>query len=93
MESYQDKIKKISNANRIHNLLITYAYNTADSIRKEATNIQRSIEDRQPNSTEVNKCLLLETSIEDITRKLHLLNELQSMSAHLYRVINKHEEL
>jgi len=93
MESYQDKIKKLSNADRIHNLLITYAYSTADSIRQESTQILRDIELRQPSTAEVNKCLLLEVDIENITRKLHLLSELQEMSVHLYRVINKHESL
>jgi uncharacterized coiled-coil DUF342 family protein len=93
MESYQDKIKKLSKADRIHNLLITYAYNTADSIRQESERLQRNIADRSPSSAEVNKCLLMETSIDDITRKLHLLSELQEMSVHLYRVINKHDKL
>lgn len=78
--------KKLNKYNRINNVLITYAFNTADEIRKTAQEIQDRIRDEQPKSSIPNRCLNIAVNTEYINIKVRLLKEIEELSTYIYRV-------
>ena len=71
--------------NKINNQLITYAYNRAEEIKKEAKKIENNILINHLSTNKPNKPLNISYILARIERLVNQLKELEQLSTKVYR--------
>jgi hypothetical protein len=82
---------KLTNLDKINNLLITYAYHQTCEIKSRANEMQNQIIKDQPKSNVSNSSLNLKIDIDALQASINLLNELQEQSLNIKRALNHNE--